>query len=257
MEIYCSSRSANSATVHFFVPDASEIQGTLRGPFCKYSHTLPSTLPIRDGKAIVVDPCYWSPRLPFRYEIKLTYLTDTGKHEFQAMWGIRWCVPHRGNLLLDGKGYVLRAVEWRDEFTLESYREHACALLTQQRLSPEAYELASELGVVVVDTDTTTFDGEQSTQAIALKPAVHALHRSGTKTDALSLSGEDTNLAVRILDEVALRAREASDGSLSILAQRKRDATSLSDMRRECDKLQSDLASVGQFSGYLITTKSQ
>lgn len=257
MEIYSSARSANSATVHFQVPDASQIQGTFRGPFCKYSHTLPSTVPIRNGTAIVVDPCYWSPKLPFRYNINLTYVDASGTHEYQAMWGLRWCVPHKGNLLLDGKGYVLRAVEWRDDFELESYREHACALLTHRRLDAKIYEQASELGVVIVDTDAEPFEGERSAEAIALQPAVHTLYQSDAKTDALSLSPEDENVAVKIVDESSIRSLQNADCLSSVFAHRRIDASSLSDMRRECDTLQSDLASYGQFSGYLISSKGQ
>jgi hypothetical protein len=53
------------------------MQGTLRGPFCKNARTLPAEIAFRDlgpkeigvARAIVPDPCVWSPELPHLYEL--------------------------------------------------------------------------------------------------------------------------------------------------------------------------------------------
>src|SRR4029079_10628263 len=52
------------------------LSGTLRGPFCESSRTLPATFlfrPLENGEtptaeAIVPDPCIWSPELPHVYQ---------------------------------------------------------------------------------------------------------------------------------------------------------------------------------------------
>jgi hypothetical protein len=53
------------------------VRGTLRGPFCETARTLPAEIPFRDlgpaqisvAKAIVPDPCVWSPELPHLYQV--------------------------------------------------------------------------------------------------------------------------------------------------------------------------------------------
>jgi hypothetical protein len=53
------------------------LHGILRGPFCETAHTLPADIPFRDlapreigvARAIVPDPCLWSPELPHVYHV--------------------------------------------------------------------------------------------------------------------------------------------------------------------------------------------
>src|SRR5262245_38749174 len=59
----------------------AEISGSLRGPSSAYARTLASDfrvvpygiLPATGafGEIVVVDPCYWTPALPFFYELNL------------------------------------------------------------------------------------------------------------------------------------------------------------------------------------------
>ena len=51
------------------------LRGTLRGPYCELTHTLPAEYAFRDvgpgeaaaAEAVVPDPCMWSPELPHVY----------------------------------------------------------------------------------------------------------------------------------------------------------------------------------------------
>jgi hypothetical protein len=51
-----------------------DLRGTLRGPYCEGSRTLPAEIAFRDtGKpgevqALIPDPCTWSPDLPHLYQ---------------------------------------------------------------------------------------------------------------------------------------------------------------------------------------------
>jgi hypothetical protein len=51
------------------------VQGTLRGPYCEGSRTLPAEFRFRRAsrpgvaEAVVTDPCTWSPRLPHLYHV--------------------------------------------------------------------------------------------------------------------------------------------------------------------------------------------
>ncbi len=50
------------------------LRGTLRGPYCEQSRTLPAEIMFRDTgrpglvEALVPDPCTWSPELPHLYQ---------------------------------------------------------------------------------------------------------------------------------------------------------------------------------------------
>lgn len=257
LQIYSSERNAAVCRVHFeTIGTESRIEGTLRGPFCKYSHTLPSTIPIRNGIATVVDPCYWTPRLPFRYEVKIDVESGSQSDHLEFMWGMRWCVPHQSNLLLDGKGYVVRAAEADDDIDLDEFRALSCGLFTKRRLEANVYETASESGVLIVAADNADYSRDRSTAAIALHPAVHFLHAGDFRTDALSLEvGENTHAILQSETEAKEQA-ESKSARYPTLVERQIVASSLSDMRRECDTLQRDLAKHGQFAGYLISRRN-
>ncbi len=51
------------------------LTGTLRGPYCEGSRTLPARIEFRDAgqpgliEALVPDPCTWSPELPHVYHV--------------------------------------------------------------------------------------------------------------------------------------------------------------------------------------------
>lgn len=59
------------------------VSGTVRGPICAHSRTLQATIPLADqscqhakgpgevpvGAALIPDPCYWTPELPFLYRV--------------------------------------------------------------------------------------------------------------------------------------------------------------------------------------------
>ena len=55
-------------------PERVVLRGTLRGPYCERSRTLPAEIAFRDAgkpgliEALVPDPCTWSPELPHLYQ---------------------------------------------------------------------------------------------------------------------------------------------------------------------------------------------
>jgi beta-galactosidase/beta-glucuronidase len=59
-----------------------QIRGTLRGPFCAGSRTLPAVIAFRDAgeprlaEAVVPDPCTWSPELPHVYEAEVIAMAN-------------------------------------------------------------------------------------------------------------------------------------------------------------------------------------
>ena len=57
----------------------AKIAGKLIGPHCLNSRTLPATYPVRPiesetgtlAEVLVTEPCYWTPELPFLYQLDL------------------------------------------------------------------------------------------------------------------------------------------------------------------------------------------
>ncbi|MEQ8835382.1 MAG: hypothetical protein RID07_01105, partial [Lacipirellulaceae bacterium] len=107
-------RNATDTTATLVFHDQSveqieSVTGILRGPRCRFSKTLPSTFSFEGKELLVTEPCYWSPRLPFLYEIELEVnLQDGTSLQFEHRLGInRWDIHHQ-NLRLEGKRTVLR-----------------------------------------------------------------------------------------------------------------------------------------------------
>jgi hypothetical protein len=60
------------------------VRGTLRGPFCEKTRTLPAEFAFwpsaqaGEAIAIVPDPCTWSPELPHFYQVDLEAIQNNG-----------------------------------------------------------------------------------------------------------------------------------------------------------------------------------
>ena len=74
------------------------LRGTLRGPYCETSRTLPAEIGFRDlgpketglAEAIVPDPCVWSPELPQLYKVDVEARQgDRVVAMYQGMIGLR------------------------------------------------------------------------------------------------------------------------------------------------------------------------
>ena len=58
-----------------------KIEGSLTGPFCKDTHTLPATIPLREtagspglhAEVVVPDPCFWSAETPYLYRLRIEF----------------------------------------------------------------------------------------------------------------------------------------------------------------------------------------
>lgn len=266
MKIHCSSRTTAQATLQFSSADCA-INGTIRGPYCKYSRTLPCTLPVKDGRAVVVDPCYWTPKLPFRYELKLEVETATGKETHEFLWGIRHCIPHKTLLRMDGKGYVVRAVEPpTDAIDLQELRDLSSGLLTQKRLDDRIYEDASEIGVAVVHVmpnevseEATCIERQESLERFPAIVGIGTTMETSVdrRSDVLSIASLGSTGAdaanIVLANEADVATIASGETTRPVFVKRVIDSASAADMRQACDKLQRDLAKHGQFAGYIVS----
>ena len=105
---------------------AWSVEGTLRGPRCALATTLPTTARFRGllpssgearedvmptAEAILVEPGYWSPELPNRYQLDLYLKAPAGRElRWSQLVGVRRLGHRDGAFRLDGRRYVPRAV---------------------------------------------------------------------------------------------------------------------------------------------------
>jgi hypothetical protein len=200
LELFCG--EANSAEARIYarwnVDDREpqeaarpKISGQLIGPSCEFSHTLPAKHPFREidpaddlqraalAEAIVPDPCFWTPDLPFLYRAQIKVHGGSEVAEAGRIVGIRRLGVRGRSLFFDGKRFVLRAIECKmqnDE--LKSFLEHNQDFLREtwtalilKNPGDDVCEFASQRGLLLVAdlTDSNDFASSES--------LVHSLHR--------------------------------------------------------------------------------
>ena len=124
----------------------------LYGPLCRRTQMLPASFvleTIEPGlwKTTLVDPCYWSPAMPARYRLQRVDRV-TRRVDSLREFGLRRLEARRGDLWMDGRRWVLRAVE-----SAAVSVDHAEDLADQQlgvvvgRPAEELLVAAAELGI--------------------------------------------------------------------------------------------------------------
>jgi len=122
------------------------LTGKIVGPYCNFARTLPAEFSLTDIKsnsdihvAQVIDPCYWTPELPFLYDLHLGILKEDGQEIEQTLKvGLtRWGCESR-NLRLESRRIVLRGTSSKQlaTATLSAAREAATALMVDRYDQP-------------------------------------------------------------------------------------------------------------------------
>ena len=277
----------------YFQPQLSAevmgISGSIRGPHCQFARTLQAEVPLQQlditdnlpclGQVLIPDPCYWSPKLPFQYDLQLCWKDQSGEEfEGKATLGLRRWACEDSDWKLEQSRIVLRGgrVAEPNLKTLEEAREAEAALIVEM-VGAELLQAASSLGVPLIvnggaaglNLEATVRRLSWSSAVLAIlidlkqhplpmdwigrpsQPFVGGVIDAKTDLESTRLEGIDF-LAVRIRPGerppewmhksnkpvVAIR-EEVSDGSLV-------------DARRECDRLQAELAPEFDLAGYFI-----
>jgi len=267
------------------------LHGYVHGPRCEYSHTLPARFALQDlgtgptllARATLTDPCLWTSDLPQLYDmhIELRRGSEVLARE-QRLLGLRGVGARSGEapqLVRDGKVWVPRggAVESLKTMDVNALREE---LLVGVCTSPPLDLLveASRRGLyLIARLDASRQDVPATLHNLARWPAMlMAVIRNGEGLDArlpqlapnlllaqeISSSSRGSHcpaawaaaLLVMLSPGETLPPFGRGVTSLPWLVQRPTTSSNLSpgEARRECDRLQSDLAVAEQFSGYLI-----
>ena len=263
--------------------DIVEIAGRLHGPRCEYSRTLSAEYPLRQiagvAEVFVPEPCYWTPSLPFLYELSLAIRTGDGKvREYSQPVGLRRWAAAGANFRLNGRRTVLRGASV-DTIAPEQLADVHLAEATLIVLNPNAAlcAAASRLGVsLIADLRAVPHNLAQSLAQLSWSPAVLLVLLDACQlaspplrnhapsqlplAQCLTAMAANTDLAQRQPDVLAveLEANQRPPAWLSdsgkpiIVMRRGQTYTSFTDARRDCDRLQAELVPQFDLAGYFV-----
>jgi hypothetical protein len=261
-------------------PAIQSITGQLYGPHSLFAKTLRSTFQVRPlpstagkpatSEILVTDPCFWTPRLPFLYDLQVETVTAAGTAPLeQTSLGFkRWYLDGQ-NWNLDGKRFVLRGAQAASDGTMEQAR-HAETVLLVSPPDEATLHSADQQGVgLVVDLRSVTEETEPLLERLAWSPSVLAAivtadqlaHRQATCGIPLGLAVEgaladlpadlEFDFCVALCDQNERPSAGLLDKPL-IVIRRGVDYADLTTARTACDRLQAELAPEFNLAGYLV-----
>jgi hypothetical protein len=288
--VTCRSVTEHEARLMVWLADVAErpvaeFSGTLTGPHSAYARTLTTDFRMESfsqttnsavcGEFVVIDPCYWTPSLPFLYELALDVHFANGETiTLRRDVGLRRWQASGPNLRLERARTVLRgaAAAANDPAALEVVRDHEAALLVATP-SDEFCRAASRMGVGLM-ADVRRADATRELHRLSQHVSVLVALCDGDPEAPGGSSLSRPLLAVAIpasaKDEVAdaaawadMVAVELSPGerppawlasyNKPVVAIRHGEASA--DLRRArtaCDRLQAELAPEFNLAGYFV-----
>lgn len=265
----------------------AHLSGELVGPFCRYSDTLPARIRFSDrgpgptllAEAVVPHPCFWTPELPFMYRVTVRLSNTSGALTTIANerpFGIRRLGVQGTSIYLDAKRFVLRGIQLDSPNVgdLKAAREAASALYLDDP-NDVILEEASEEGVLLaVRLGDNTAEEKLIAEVarVGRWPAVAVVVLDGDVPACKDLqrAARNTLLAQRVtsgeLSATSLRpwadllwwevsrveaAIVCPSHNLPLIVYRPAaEAATIAERRLNCDRLQAELAPLGDFAGY-------
>jgi hypothetical protein len=225
------------------------------------------------SEATVPDPCFWTPELPFMYSVELSAVHgDETIATIKRPLGICRLGVHGKSLYLDAKRFVFRGVRIEPAAIddLVTAKQTASALFVTdpsdtflQEASEEGVLLAVELPVSQPAAELTRLGRWPAVAVVVLEGGISA-------GKELRLAARNTLLAQQVnqsgrvsaptpwahllwwqIENESIPAPTLAD-NMPIIAYRptSKNAT-IEESRRACDRLQADLAPLGDFAGYV------
>lgn len=253
----------------------AEITGTLRGPYCEFAKTLTADFALKPSNAgsvevLVIEPCYWTPQLPFWYDLRLKLrMQDGSEREELLPAGIKRFYCEGRNFRLESKRIVLRGLRLHSptKNDLQQARECETALVVENPTA-EVCHAASRLGVpLVVDLRNSTGPFDETISMLEWYPAVMLVLVSVEQSPASSLRRNFVAVCVNAKEqqpnvECAAFAVELTSGERPpswlatcgkpVIAIRKDATSEISTARAGCDSLQAELTPEFDLAGYFV-----
>jgi hypothetical protein len=260
------------------------LAGTVRGPRCLHSQTLPLSSPLVDlgpgptllARAVVPDPCFWSPDVPAIYDVTVNLLKGrevvaTERREI----GLRSFGVRGRGLVLEGNPWVLRGViaSSTTDHLPRAWHEALAAYVT---VNPEDECLADAAqwgSLTVVELTADAGSLVSRLRGLARFPGVAVAVVRGAPPAAVQPADIGPNLILaqflgpgdppvraswaQVVLAAAADPRRVAEvaGALDVplVAVRPLDEPlPIAAARAACDALQRDLAPYGQFAGYIV-----
>lgn len=286
LEIFFGEATTTQARVYAQLPRGhwpaeAKLIGTLVGPTCLYAETLPTHYRFRDRhhrssdsspdllltEAVIPDPCFWTPQLPYLYELKLELRRgDEVLARTSRAFGVRPFGVRGSSFLYASKRWVLRGRRTPiDAVDLRQCHQAEIAIATSSFDVTQAVE-ASRVGVLMaVEIGTKASTARQaschaavgmlifdpSNAADALPKTTNCILVQNMLSDAHADLHERTQAV--LVD--ASNVREFVDrhgAKIPVVAYRCSQSLELAETRSQCDRLQAELAGIGDFAGYLV-----
>jgi hypothetical protein len=266
-------------------PEAAEglqLGGSFVGPSCLYAQTLPARFEFTDrgpgdsllAEAVVPEPCFWTPDMPQLYQADVQ-LRRGGEVLARATrpFGIRNLGAAGRNLYYDNKRWVLRGVcrEKLPPTDLAAWREADVAMFVHNPNDESCHE-ASRVGVLIVaEIDRCNADeirrlSRWPAVAIVVLPAGSTPGLDGLAYNLLLAARFEPGMTVAAAnwtqltlceiaapDDLHSWAAHLADFPIAAIAMRSAGPLpSVARGRVACDHLQRDLASRGEWAGYIV-----
>ncbi len=268
-------------------PNGTKLTGELKGPICLHAKTLPAKLRFTDrsdnrsllAEAIVPDPSFWTPELPMLYgamlEVQLPDGTRFCDRESRLL-GFRRLGVIGQSIYLDQQRFVFRGVS-RKQLGPDDERaaRETGTTICLQTATEAVCEQASQLGTLLVADGTSLHDAQQVRSEVARLARWPSLaiivldHQLVIDTDLRRLA-RNTLFAQRCrgtelfiecpwahvvwweIETIDSNLRPpATDRPVIVYCRREGYAT-IQEGRAACDRVQAQLAELGDFAGYFV-----
>lgn len=278
---HCASATEHAARLEFIggpAASAASLRGTIEGPFCEYARTLPTTFSIAesDRSVTIVDPCYWSPRLPFLYRLRaVASFDDSPAATVDAMIGLRRWEAVGANLRLERRRIVLRgAAADVDQLAPWEFARSCDVALLVKPPDDAVCEQASRLGVpLVVDLRGAGDQAASIIRRLAWHPSVFLAMLDAAALRHPPEAGRALLVAatIGVNDEASVLAgNQASAAAVEIGPEERPPAwlawcdrpliairrgvryANFHEARAACDRLQAELAPEFDLAGYFV-----
>lgn len=259
------------------------LTGVVRGPECLHAKTLPTTVPLADlgsgptllAKATLADPCFWSMELPALYRMRLELrerdrLIATDERQV----GFRFLGVSGRSFYWRGERWVLRGVHRGavNDCPLSDWRSSETAMIVERPDEALCRDASREGVVLVAKVATDEQDLAAELHRLARWPSVTLALIELTSNQAIPNRDAAPNLMlgcgplarvafipdwaeVVVVEANALPVtvpRQITRPMALIACRQAANGLSLGEARAQCDVLQRDLATLGDFAGYLV-----
>ena len=187
---------------------AARLTGTLTGPECRRSWTLPTTAPLVDlgpgptgrsatllAQVVLTEPSFWTPELPSRYRLAARIVdgpADVGGCDVRI--GLRRSATRGRSFWLEGRRWVPRGIAvTADEVSVSAFREAVTVAVVADppgRLLEDADEFGVAVMAILADTLGRPLSPETMVERLVTWPLHASVVLAVVPGEALPILGE-------------------------------------------------------------------